>query len=137
MGEIITILRRNNVMAIRNIFFAAICGFLLSITLHIAPVSAQSKLPKGLAKGESLFNKNCALCHGQAGIGTNSGPPLVHKIYEPNHHADESFHRAVHDGVVAHHWTFGNMPPLPNLSRDTVEQIIQYVRWLQREAGIF
>ncbi len=124
-------------MAIKIIFFAAICGFLLSITLPIAPVSAQSKLPKGLVKGESLFNKNCALCHGQAGMGTNSGPPLVHKIYEPNHHADESFHRAVHDGVVAHHWRFGNMPPLHNLSHDTVDQIIQYVRWLQREAGIF
>jgi mono/diheme cytochrome c family protein len=138
LGEIIiTILRRNNVMAIRNIFFAAICGLLLSITLYIAPVAAESKFPKGLLKGEALFNKNCALCHGQAGTGTNSGPPLVHKIYEPNHHADEAFYRAVQNGVIAHHWRFGNMPPLPNLNRDTIEHIIQYIRWLQREAGIF
>ena len=124
-------------MAIKNIFFAAICGFLLSITLHLALVLAQAKLPKELTGGETLFNKNCALCHGQAGIGASKGPPLVHKIYEPNHHADESFHRAVHDGVIAHHWRFGNMPPLPNISRDKVEQIIQYIRWLQKQAGIF
>ncbi|MEK7841342.1 MAG: cytochrome c [Deltaproteobacteria bacterium] len=124
-------------MAIKNIFFAAICGFLLSITLHLALVLAQAKLPKELTGGETLFNKNCALCHGQAGIGANNGPPLVHKIYEPNHHADEAFYRAVQNGVIAHHWTFGNMPPLSNVSRDKLEQIIQYIRWLQRQAGIF
>lgn len=88
------------------------------------------------ARGESLFDTNCAVCHGPAGSGTTIGPPLVHIVYEPSHHSDESFQRAVAEGVVAHHWDFGPMPAMPGLDRDEVADIIAYVRALQREAGI-
>ena len=38
--------------------------------------------------GESLYSQNCLACHGIGGMGTNQGPPLVHKVYNPRHHAD-------------------------------------------------
>jgi mono/diheme cytochrome c family protein len=87
-------------------------------------------------RGEQLFEANCAACHGPAGQGTVNGPPLVHVIYEPGHHSDESFHLAVQRGVQQHHWDFGPMPAVPGLSREEVADIIAYVRDLQREAGI-
>ena len=38
--------------------------------------------------GEQVFNANCAVCHGENAAGRfGSGPPLVHKIYEPSHQA--------------------------------------------------
>ena len=86
--------------------------------------------------GATLFAENCARCHGDAGDGTNMGPPLVHKLYEPGHHPDFSFQRAVKSGVIAHHWDFGDMPPVAGLSEDEVTQIIAYIRGLQREGGI-
>ena len=86
--------------------------------------------------GATLFAENCARCHGDAGDGTNMGPPLVHKLYEPGHHPDFSFQRAVKNGVIAHHWDFGDMPPVAGLSEDEVTQIIAYIRGLQREGGI-
>lgn len=89
-----------------------------------------------VARGAQLFDNNCAVCHGTAGTGTTVGPPLVHDIYEPGHHPDETFHRAVAQGTPAHHWDFGDMPPVPGLEPDEVDQIIAYVRSLQREAGI-
>lgn len=88
------------------------------------------------SRGERLFANNCAACHGPAGVGTATGPPLVHVIYEPSHHPDEAFHQAVAQGVVAHHWGFGPMPAVPGLERDEIDDIIAYVRALQREAGI-
>ncbi|WP_455377599.1 c-type cytochrome [Petrachloros mirabilis] len=94
-------------------------------------------LPAGLQAGEVKFNANCAACHGRQGAGTSQGPPLVHKIYEPNHHGDAAFQRAAASGVKAHHWEFGNMPKIDAVSPADVDQIIQYVRWLQRQAGIF
>ena len=63
-------------------------------------------------------------------------PPLFHKIYEPSHHADESFQRAVSLGVRAHHWPFGNMPAIEGLTRGDVTMIIAYIRELQRANGI-
>ena len=89
-----------------------------------------------LARGEQLFDNNCAVCHGVQGTGTTVGPPLVHVVYEPGHHPDEAFRRAVAEGVPQHHWDYGDMPAVPGLSDDEVEDIIGYVRELQREAGI-
>jgi mono/diheme cytochrome c family protein len=93
-------------------------------------------VPSELAEGERLFNDNCARCHGTHAAGTDAGPPLVHIVYEPNHHADFAFQRAVALGVPAHHWRFGNMAPVPGVDQGAVERITAYVRWLQRGAGI-
>ena len=93
--------------------------------------------PAHVQAGEAKFSANCAACHGVRAVGTKQGPPLVHKIYEPNHHADMAFQRAAENGVRAHHWEFGNMPKIEGVSSADVEQIIRYVRWLQREAGIY
>ena len=86
--------------------------------------------------GAELYAASCALCHGERGVGTETGPPLVHIIYEPGHHSDASFRNAVKNGVAAHHWSFGNMPPRPELSDGDIDDVIAYVRALQREAGI-
>ena len=87
--------------------------------------------------GEAVFNTSCVACHGVNAAGTGLGPPLVHKIYEPNHHQDFSFRNAVQNGVMSHHWQFGNMAPVPGVAEDDVERIICYVRELQRANGIF
>lgn len=91
---------------------------------------------EAVARGEELFAANCAVCHGPQGQGTTSGPPLIHEIYEPGHHPDESFHRAVAEGVPAHHWEFGDMAPVGGLDSGEVDAIIAWVREQQRAAGI-
>jgi mono/diheme cytochrome c family protein len=98
---------------------------------------AAGATPADVQAGEAKFRANCAACHGVRAVGTKQGPPLVHKIYEPNHHADMAFQRAAENGVRAHHWEFGNMPKIEGVTSADVEQIIRYVRWLQREAGIY
>lgn len=87
--------------------------------------------------GERLFGENCAACHGATAEGTTVGPPLVHAVYNPNHHPDFSFHNAVNDGVPQHHWAFGDMEPRPGLSGSDVNDIICYVRQLQVDEGIY
>jgi mono/diheme cytochrome c family protein len=101
-----------------------------------APAETPAATPPELAAGERLFDANCALCHGPRGSGTDQGPPLVHIIYEPNHHADVAFQMAAMQGVRAHHWRFGDMPPVPGVNAEDVEKVTAYIRWLQREAGI-
>ncbi|HEV2131983.1 MAG TPA: c-type cytochrome [Longimicrobiaceae bacterium] len=92
--------------------------------------------PAELEGGERLFNQFCAGCHGVRASGTEQGPPLVHHIYEPGHHGDYAFVRAVTTGVRAHHWSFGDMPPIEEIEPEQIIRIIGYIRHLQREAGI-
>ena len=33
--------------------------------------------------GQAVFDENCVTCHGPHATGSDQGPPLVHKIYEP------------------------------------------------------
>lgn len=98
-------------------------------------------LPKSLSaeaqRGQETFEAKCAACHGTNATGREGGgPPLVHKIYEPSHHGDGAFRVAVSNGVRQHHWSFGNMPPVPSVSPAEVEEIIAYIRALQRANGI-
>ncbi|MFY9269174.1 MAG: cytochrome c [Candidatus Manganitrophaceae bacterium] len=95
------------------------------------------KAPTEMAKGEALFNTHCAKCHGEGARGTDHGPTFLSKIYEPNHHGDPAFQMAARNGVRAHHWNFGDMPRIDGVQPEEVAEIIRYVRWLQKEAGIF
>lgn len=87
-------------------------------------------------QGQVYFEQNCAACHGKNAAGTGNGPPLVHKIYASGHHADGAFQLAAMRGVRSHHWNFGNMPPVEDISKDEVAFIVTYVRELQRANGI-
>jgi mono/diheme cytochrome c family protein len=93
-------------------------------------------VPAEFQQGEALFERHCSSCHGEKALGTESGPPLVHIVYEPSHHADFAFYMAVTQGVRAHHWRFGDMPPVPGLQQEEISQITSYIRWLQRQVGI-
>lgn len=104
-----------------------------------APKADSIKIPQlsQIAQsGEIAFNNNCAACHGKNAAGTESGPPLIHKIYEPSHHGDASFFLATQTGVRAHHWKFGNMPPVEGISEAKIRWIVKYVREVQVANGI-
>jgi mono/diheme cytochrome c family protein len=86
--------------------------------------------------GKALFEANCAPCHGPKANGTDHGPPFVNAIYNPGHHPDEAFLLAAKTGVRAHHWKFGNMPPVPGVTDADVTAIVRYIRELQEANGI-
>ncbi len=87
-------------------------------------------------EGAASFARHCATCHGADGSGTSVGPPLVHQVYRNSMHADIAFELAVRRGVRAHHWRFGDMPPIPSVLASDIAPIVRYVRELQRANGI-
>jgi mono/diheme cytochrome c family protein len=103
----------------------------------IATVRVPSEMSPLAQGGKRVFDTKCSDCHGADAAGREGlAPPLVHKIYEPSHHGDMSFQLAVQNGVRAHHWRFGNMPPVDGLTNEDVRAIVAYVRELQRANGI-
>lgn len=104
-------------------------------------VLANVLLPETLSQNAQIgklgFEAKCAACHGLNAAGQDGvAPPLVHIIYEPSHHGDESFQRAAAMGVRGHHWPFGDMPPVEGVTTGDVSMIIAYIRELQRANGI-
>ncbi len=96
-----------------------------------------SELSANAQIGETIFRSQCADCHGANAVGQSGvAPPLVHIIYEPSHHGDEAFQRAVSVGVQQHHWMFGNMPAVSDLTRGDVAMVVDYIRELQQINGI-
>jgi len=88
-----------------------------------------------VSRGADLYTANCSVCHGSDLRGTATGPSLLSEVYEPNHHADAAFLLAVQRGSVAHHWSFGDMPPISGLAADDVAAIVAFVRETQRAEG--
>ena len=50
-------------------------------------------------EGKKVFDDNCAACHGTNAAGSDTGPPLVHDIYNPGHHSDGAFFAAANRGT--------------------------------------
>ncbi len=91
--------------------------------------------PQLVAEGEPLYLASCAACHGSDLRGTAVGSPHLSVIYNPDHHGDGSFALAVISGVRAHHFEFGDMPPVPTVTEDEFVRILAYIRETQRTEG--
>ncbi len=104
----------------------------------LAEVVVPATLTAEAETGKTYYEAVCASCHGANAAGQDGvAPPLVHKIYEPSHHGDMAFVMAARNGVPAHHWPFGNMPPVEQRLTDAeIAAIVAYVRALQRANGI-
>lgn len=104
-------------------------------TAAVADAGAVIAAPTELQAGEALYIANCQTCHGPAGLGSQQGPPFVHPVYLVGHHGDDAFVNAALNGAIAHHWRFGDMPPVAGVTEADVRQIVGYVRWLQQQSA--
>ena len=104
----------------------------------MAQVVVPAEFSPQAQQGEVYYTAACASCHGTNAAGQEGiAPPLVHRIYDPSHHGDMAFVLAARNGVRAHHWPFGDMPPVGQpLTDGELAAIIAYVRELQRANGI-
>ncbi|QYG91858.1 cytochrome c [Iamia sp. SCSIO 61187] len=90
----------------------------------------------GPTTGAELYQRSCASCHGRDLRGTDLGPSHLSQVYAPDHHPDASFRAAIEEGSTAHHWDFGDMPPIRGLSDDEIDLVIAYVREQQEIHGL-
>ena len=120
---------------------AVLTGLLLTSAVSQSQETQKSAPPEGMpfqyGLGYELFQDNCAQCHGADLNGTDQGPPLLHGYYRPSHHSDVAFYRAIQLGSPQHHWSFGDMAPVEGVNDKQARVITEFVRWYQREAGLF
>lgn len=110
---------------------------LLSIVFATANAASDIDIPFKLAQGQALYELKCSSCHGINLSGTDKGPPLIHPYYRPSHHGDDAFYKAALKGARAHHWNFGDMPPVEGITRKKLDSIIPYIRFYQQQKGLY
>ena len=95
------------------------------------PVSSQSFQQGGIA-----FIEECAGCHGRLAQGTDRGPNLIHPDYGPGNRSDAQIRQVVREGVPTRRRDYVDMLPTTNLSEHKLEQMVTYLREIQRMNGI-
>lgn len=119
-----------------------LCTWLLpGLSIAANPIDPKSvktpTLSSELNLGKMFYDVKCASCHGENAAGTDKGPTFIHRVYHPGHHGDGAFYIAPKRGIKAHHWPFGDMPPVEGITDNQIEKIVQYVRALQKANGVF
>jgi len=99
------------------------------VTVNVPALSGMA------SEGSGIFAAKCSACHGPKTSGGQGGPPLVHKIYEPDHRADGAFVMVVRRGVRLHYWKFGSMPQVDDVTEDDLRATIAYIRAPQAAIG--
>jgi mono/diheme cytochrome c family protein len=92
--------------------------------------------PAELHRGEVVFNTYCMSCHGLHGRGEGLGPPLLDSVFVPSRLPDDAMLAAVERGSPQTNYHFGAMPPVQRVTPADAVEVISYVRWLQRRAGV-
>jgi mono/diheme cytochrome c family protein len=137
------IMSGTNGMMTKKIRLLSVAFILAGMSSMTGALGQSMQIPKpseGLmpnpGKGKVMYATHCASCHGADLKGSDKGPPMLHKVYEPSHHSDVAFQLAVKKGTRAHHWKFGDMAPVPGLTPDDVAHITAFIRFEQRKVGI-
>lgn len=97
---------------------------------------APGPTPAEFHRGEVVYNTFCLSCHGRHGTGEGLGPPLLDSLYAPDRLPDEAIFTAVERGASQRHFHFGAMPAVKRVTRGDLAEVIGYVRWVQRRAGV-
>jgi mono/diheme cytochrome c family protein len=103
----------------------------------IYPAPKEPEMTPRLQLGMMNYGAYCAECHGKTGGGSDKGPTFIHRVYNPGHHGDGSFFVAAKRGARAHHWKFGDMKPVKDVTDAQLELIVEYVRAFQKANGLF
>ena len=96
-----------------------------------APPQPTKIVPAEFKTGQNYYHRVCANCHGADALGKQTrAPGLIDPEYLPENFSDEEMYKQIIEGS-------DKMPPQRNkLSDPEVAEIIKYLRYSQKAAGI-
>ncbi len=106
---------------------------LLLMTLGTGCTVEPSKtVPDPYIAGQAKFHDVCANCHGPDAMGGNKAPKLIQKKFISSNYSNQRIARTIINGSSS-----GAMPPQKRkISEKEISQIIKYLRYSQKEAGL-
>ena len=119
-----------------------ICRIIISIFILVFFISCEDKEKKlnnakkiaSIDSGRKLFVSNCIVCHGVNGVGLAKDwkiqvdgkypPPPLNGTAHTWHHSRELLASIIKEGSAKNG---GNMPPFEHLSKENIENILDYL----------
>ncbi len=89
-----------------------------------------------MEQGRSAFARHCASSHGRLAGGTTSGPGLLGAPFGLSAMPDEAIRSAVLEGVPPRNDAYRPMGPSPEIAPGELDDIIAFLRELQRLQGV-
>ena len=89
-----------------------------------------------IARGHTIFQSTCAVCHGDNLSGTSMAPSMLQPAFAPGQTPDIAFANAIQRGVPQKRFTKGPMPAQPSVAAKDIPAVIAYVRSVQQANGI-
>ncbi len=89
------------------------------------------EVPEKYKKGQNAFHKICSNCHGSDGMGKHTqAPRLIDEEYLAPNFTDDDIRETILNGT-------DKMPPQrKNVSTEDITEIIKYLRYSQKAAGL-
>ena len=95
-------------------------------------IEPKKTVPEKYKLGQISFHKVCAQCHGADAMGGKRAPNFLQKKFIPKNFSNARIARTIINGSDS-----GAMPSQKKRVTDNeIGEIIQYIRYSQKEAGI-
>jgi cytochrome c oxidase cbb3-type subunit 3 len=88
-----------------------------------AKAAAAPQDPAKVAAGSSLFQQNCAFCHGRDAMGGETGPDLTRSKLVLGDTDGSQISSVIHNGRIEK-----KMPPFPSFSDDQLASIVAFIK---------
>ena len=96
-------------------------------------IKPQKSVPEDYLSGQEYFHKVCAICHGADAGGGNRAPSFLQEIFHSTKFSNQKIANTILNGSKS-----GSMPTQKNRVNDLqIREIIKYIRFSQREAGMY
>ena len=89
-----------------------------------------------MEQGRTAFARHCASCHGRMAKGTSHGPGLLGKAFGASVMPDEAIRSAVLSGAPTENAAYCPMGASPKIAPGELDEIIGFLRELQRLRGM-
>ena len=114
-----------------NIFILVLIA-LFALLFTGCAIEPKKTVPEKYQLGQTSFHKVCAQCHGADAMGGKRAPTFLQEKFVPKNFSNSRIARTIINGSDS-----GAMPSQKKRVTDKeIGEIIQYIRYSQKEAGI-
>jgi len=106
---------------------------IIMVSIIGCTIKPQKSVPEDYVAGQKYFHQVCATCHGADAAGGNKAPTFLQEKFHPKNITNGKIAKTILNGSSS-----GAMPSQKNKVNDEqIREIIKYIRFSQREAGVY